>query len=318
MKPNSLFSKEAMNKLHSPEKLDSLLEVTNPISWMMLVAMGIMIFSVIIWSIFGTMVVKVDGVGILLDSAGVVNVTPISGGKIDQVYVNTGTRVHKGDVIATIEQPAEKIQTRLARSDMNLSANSQDALSHAAQYDAKRYQQITNEMIVSEYDGIIDELSVTQGSVVAAGTPICTIRRDQERDELNGVLYVPVETGKQIEQGMTIQLSPNGVDSSQEGSLLAEVRSVSQYPVSANGMVNRLGNQQLAQWVLSKTNNSAIEVRFSLIKDESSPSGYLWTSIVGEHKPVTPGSICVGSAIVKREPPIEKVFYKVSQWLRSQ
>lgn len=318
MKNSELFSKKALDKLHSPDKLDSLLEVTNPISWMTLAAAAVMIFSVIIWSIFGAMVVKVEGVGILLDSAGIINVTSISSGKVDDVFIRTGMRIYKGDIIASLSQPNQSTETIVARSDMFLSSNALEAETRAAQYDAKRYQQDVNELIVSEYDGIVDEISVLPGNVIASGSSICTIRRDQNRDELSGFMYVPVKNGKRVEPGMSIQLSPNGVDTSEAGSLLAIVRSVSQYPVSANAMLNRLGNEQLVEWVLSKADNAVMEVSFDLVKDETSKSGYLWTSIVGEHKLITPGSICTGSIIVDSKPPIEKVFYKVSQWLRSR
>ncbi|WP_298565553.1 biotin/lipoyl-binding protein [uncultured Phascolarctobacterium sp.] len=318
MANNELFSKEAMDKLRSPEKLDTLLEVTTPIGWMALAAMVVMVLSVLVWSVFGAMVVKVDGVGILLDSGGVVSVTSVSGGRVEDVFVRTGMRVQKGDLIAVLEQPQQSMETKLARSDMYLSESEREALTRASQYDAKRYQQDVSSFIFSEADGIVDEVSTSPGAVVAAGTSVCTIRKDQERDEINGVLYVPVSNGKRIEPGMTVQLAPNGVDSSEDGSLLAVVRSVSQYPVSANAMLNRLGNQQLVQWILSKSDNAVMEVNFDLVKDENSESGYLWTSIVGRHKPVTAGSICAGSVIVDRKQPLEKVFYKFSQWLRSR
>ena len=44
---------------------------------------------------------------------------------------------------------------------------------------------------------------------------------------------------------------------------------------------------------------AAVEVRFDLVRDEDSPSGYLWTSSVGEHKPITAGSYCTGSNILE-------------------
>ena len=110
----------------------------------------------------------------------------------------------------------------------------------------------------------------------------------------------------------------NGVDVSMSGSLLGTVRSVSQYPVSAQSVQRHLGNEHLAQWILQSEQSAVMEVTFDLVKDESSESGYLWTSKVGEHKPITAGSFCTGSIIIERKPPIEKVFYKLSQWLRSR
>ena len=48
---NKIFSREALNKLRSPEKLDTLLPITTPINWMALIAIGILLFSVVLWSI---------------------------------------------------------------------------------------------------------------------------------------------------------------------------------------------------------------------------------------------------------------------------
>ena len=318
MDANKLFSREALDKMRSPERLDQMLPITTPIGWMGLAAVGVLIFSVVLWSIFGAFTVKAEGMGMLLDSAGVVNISHVAAGKVDEIYVHTGSRVKKGDLIARMEQPAQLADTRMARYDMGLAANDREAMGRASQYDAKKYQQNVNENIYSDYDGIIDEVAAQPGAVLAAGTPIRTLRRDQQRQDLSGVFYVPVTMGKRIQPGMTLQLAPNGVDVSQSGSLIGVVRSVSQYPVSQAAMQERLGNVQLAQWFLSKENSSLVEVRFDLVKDENSESGYLWTSVVGKHKPITPGSFCTGSVIVDRKPPIEKVFYKISQWLRSR
>ncbi len=314
----NIFSKEAMDKLRSPERLDMMLEVTNPVGWMTLAAMGVLLFSIVIWSIFGAMVVKVEGVGVLLDAGGISSVIAVNSGQVERLYVYPGARVKKGDLLVSLDQPDQQIATKLARSEMELSTSRQEAVMKAAQYDSSLYQQDVNTYIRSEFEGIVDEVSVEPGSVVSAGSSICTVRKYDNSTDLTGVFYVPVSNGKRVEPGMTLQLAPNGVDTSEDGSLLAVVRSVSQYPVSANSMYKNVGNEQLVQWILSKTDNAAMEVQFELVKDESSDSGYLWTSIVGKHKPVTSGSVCTGFVIVDRKPPIEKVFYKISQWLRSR
>lgn len=313
-----LFSKESLEKVSSPERLDTLLEVTTPIGWMALTAMCIMVFSILMWAVFGALVEKVEGVGILLDSSGIVKVSSVSNGRVESVRVRTGDRVKKGDVIATLELPALEVDSKVTRSNINLSQNEREAMTTAAQYDAKRYEQEISEVIVSAYDGIVDEITVVPDNIVAAGSTICTIRRDEGRDEMTGVMYVPAVNGKKIQPGITLQLNPNGSNSSEEGSLLAVVRSVSRYPVSSGAITRRVGNPELAQWFIAKNDNAAMEVTFELVKDTDSGTGYLWTSSVGTHKPVTSGSVCSGFVVVDRKPPIEKVFYKVSQWLRSR
>lgn len=315
---NKIFSREALNKLRSPEKLDTLLLITTPINWMALIAIGILLFSVVLWSIFGAFTVKVDGMGMIMDSAGVVNVSHISDGKIKQIYVHSGSKIKKGDLIARMEQPVQDADTRMAQYNIALSQSDRDAMSRASEHDAKKTQELVNEYIYSDYDGIVDEVMVETGSIINVGTPICSIRRTQNRDELSGVLYIPVEQGKRVETGMSIQLAPNGVDTSQSGWLLGVVRSVSQYPTSTTAMSKVLGNEQLVQYILNNERGAVMEVKFDLVKDENSESGYLWTSFVGQHKPITAGSFCTGSIIIDRVPPIEKVFYKFSQWLRSR
>ena len=148
--------------------------------------------------------------------------------------------------------------------------------------------------------------------------PICSVRLVGTSKDLKGILYVPVEQGKRIEPGMTIQLAPNGVDTSQSGSLLGTVRSVSQYPVSNQGIQKRLGIDSLSQWIISSQQTALMEVSFDLVKDPESESGYLWTSSIGDHPIITAGSFCTGSIIIERRPPLQKVFYKLSQWLRTR
>ena len=316
---SQIFSKEALDKLRSPEKLDTMLPITTPISWMGLIAVLVLLFSVVLWSIYGSFTVKADGMGLIMDSAGVMNVSHIASGKISTLHVRPGMVVKKGDLIAHMEQATQSAETRMAQYGMGLAASDRDAMGRAYQYDAKRYQQDVSEDVFSDYDGIIDEVMVDVGSLVQAGTPICSVRMTQNRDDLTGLLYIPVEKGKRVEKGMTIQLAPNGVDVSQSGSLIGVVRSVSQYPMTLQGIQQHLGNPQLAQWIIAAQNNSAVmEVTFDLVKDDSSESGYLWTSQVGDHKPITAGSFCTGSIIIERKPPLEKVFYKLSQWLRNR
>ena len=317
-KPNRIFSQEALNKLRSPERLDMLFPITTPTGWVMMAAILVLLFSIVLWSIFGAFTVKANGMGLIMDSAGVVNVYHISGGKISAVYIKTGTHVRSGDLIAQLEQAEQNADTRMAQQGMGLATSDRDALNRVYQYSTKKQRQNISEYIYSDYDGIVDEILIEKGKVISSGTPVCTIRLTQNRDDLKGIFYIPVDKGKRVEPGMTIQLAPNGVDTSQAGSLIGVVRSVSQYPVSAESIRQKLGNDQLAQWIQSSQNSALMEIKFDLVKDADSESGYLWTSVVGEHKTITPGSFCTGSIIIERQPPIEKVFYKVSQWLRNR
>ena len=318
MNSDKIFNPKALEKLRSPDKLDSMIRITGPVGWMRLATVALLCFAIVLWSVYGSFTEKAEGYGLILDSAGVVNISHTVSGKVTDVYVKTGSRVQKGDLVARMEQPEQSADTRMAQYGTELGVNDRDVQSRVYEFDAKRYQQAARENIFSDYEGIVGEVMVAEGQLISAGSPICSIRLTQDRDELQGVFYIGVEKGKRVEPGMTIQLAPNGVDITQTGSLIGVVKSVSQYPVSAEGVRKGLGNSQLAQYVLQKDGGAAVEIRFELVKDADSKSGYLWTSVVGHHKPVTAGSYCTGSVVIERQPPIEKVFYKISQWLRSR
>ena len=312
-----IFSPEALNKMRSPEKLDEILPIAQPITWMGLIAVAVAIFSVILWSIFGSFTVKAEGMGLLMDSQGVANITALFSGKIDRLYVHSGEKIQKGDKIAHIEQIQENASTRMAQYAPELATSELDAQNKVYEFDAKRYQKNETEFIYSNYDGIVDDILSGEGRAVGSGTPICSVRLSGGRKDLTGILYIPVDKGKRVKPGQSIQLAPNGVDVSQAGSLIGVVRSVSQYPVSLQSVQNRLGNDHLSQFILQSQQSAVMEVTFDLVKDENSASGYLWTSTVGDHAPITAGSFCTGSIIIERQPPIQKVFYKLSQWLRN-
>ena len=315
---DNIFNRQALDKLRSPEKLDTMIRITGPVGWMGTASVALLCLAIVLWSFYGSFTEKAEGRGLILDSAGVVSVTHPAAGKITAVYVQTGSAVHRGEIIAHMDQPEQSADRRMAQYGTELAANDRDMRSRVYEYDAKRQTETVREEVFCDYDGVVDEVMVNAGTLVAEGSPICTVRLTQNRDDLTGIFYIPVDKGKRVEPGMTIQLAPNGVDVSQSGSLLGTVRSVSQYPITMQAMQKRLGNDQLAQWIVQAQQSSVMEVTFDLVKDETSESGYLWTSSVGTHKPVTAGSFCKGSIIIERKPPIEKVFHKLSQWLRNR
>ena len=65
-----IFSRAALEKLHSPEKLDLLLPVTSPMGWMGLGAIILLLISVSLWAVFGSFTDRVNGMGLIMDSGG--------------------------------------------------------------------------------------------------------------------------------------------------------------------------------------------------------------------------------------------------------
>ena len=314
----NIFNEEALSRLRSPEQLDSVIKVTQPVAWMALLTLCFLSASIVLWSVFGVMSVSVQGVGMILDPAGLVNVYHDVGGKISEILVRPGNRVRKGDVVARLTLPNMVNDIIKTRQDVMRSTNRSQVENTVSNFDSLINIWYLSFNVVSTFDGIVTEVKANVGDVVAAGsTSICSIRQDQLREDVIAIMYVAADSGKKIEPGMVAQLTPSGSEQKEDGSLLGVVRAVSLYPVSNSGIMKTLGNSEVVNWILQKMGGAVMEVKVDLVKDPRSASGYLWTSRVGSHKPLTVGTICTGSVVTDRQPPLNRVFKKLSQWIRN-
>jgi HlyD family secretion protein len=101
----NLFRKASLERLSSPEQLDSLMTVTKPIGWLALLAMLAVIVLTGVWSVYGMLPDKVSGAGILIKSGGVYEIVASSAGQISDIRVTDGETIQKGQIIARISQP---------------------------------------------------------------------------------------------------------------------------------------------------------------------------------------------------------------------
>lgn len=86
--------------------------------------------------------------------------------------------------------------------------------------------------------------------------------------------------------------------------------------MTTDGMLRVLGSRELVQKFLAGT-TAVLELRVELLTDETTPSGYLWSSRRGPNLKIGDGTICSGSIVVKRQRPISLVLLEMDQLLRS-
>jgi multidrug efflux pump subunit AcrA (membrane-fusion protein) len=315
-----LFRPEALARLRSPDQLDKLFAPTTPVGWIALATVLLLVLSALIWSVFGTMASKVGGTGVIIDAAGVVNVTHTAGGRLREVRIKPGDRVSQGQVVAVVEQPA--IEAQIARINREIASavkSRADLAGMAANLNEQQAKLERDSQVISPVDGIVaDQIVSGVGEIVAAGAPLFNIRLDEkQRGEMMVLVYVPVQEGKKVKPGMTVQIAPGSVDASEYGTLVGLVRAVSTYPVMADSITGWTGNKDLTAWIVKQGGGAVMEVKVDLIKDADTVSGYLWTSVHGAPAAITPGTVCTGNVVVKRQAPITKAFLKLNQWLRS-
>ena len=64
---NTLFRKESIDRISSPEQLNDYIKVSNPGIWMLLAALCFLLAAGIVWSITGSLPTKVSVTGVMKD-----------------------------------------------------------------------------------------------------------------------------------------------------------------------------------------------------------------------------------------------------------
>ena len=115
---NKLFRQESLERLASPERLDQLMRVVNPKSWLPLATLGSVVVAAGIWSVIGRIPVTIDGQGVLIYPSKVIPLQSQSAGQITSLNIEEGDVVNKGDVLATVDQLDLRKQLQLAESQL--------------------------------------------------------------------------------------------------------------------------------------------------------------------------------------------------------
>ena len=161
--------------------------------------------------------------------------------------------------------------------------------------------------VVSPYTGRVLEVMTEQGHVVARGDPIVRIDPvGRAVKDLEAIVYVSSDAGKNIRPGMRIQVSPANVPEEEYGYMLGTVTYVSDFPATREGMARVLKNEQLVSALVG--DGAPYEVHADLVPDPRTPSRYRWSSPQGPPTPVQSGTRCAAQVTVNRLRPVELVL----------
>lgn len=402
-----IFRKVALDRLASPEQLDKLVTITTPLGWTSLLGIGLMLASLLVWSLYGSVPTVASGGGIIIKSGGVVSVVSPVSGLISEIYVEEGDSVAQGQIIGLMAQPKlmdeirssksalvelenferqvvafgsenlqmtvkaieiekesllekvsvdleqkkwleEKIkiqedllekgliireelvdtQTKLNEVNGKIGTNrgqiknlearlleasnsnqqqllmSQDAISEAKrQLSLLEAELEFSSRIISSYQGTVVEVRAFQGQAFNGGEPVLTLElSDSLSQQLQALIYMPPDQGKQIEVGMAARITPQTVKREEYGYMLGSVRKVAEFPSSSQGMLRVLKNDSLVTQFSQAGPPIAVFIDF--IQDSQTPSGFKWSSSSGPDFKIDSGTLCGGSVEVLTQAPI--------------
>ncbi len=99
---NSIYNKEALNRIASQDKLDNMIVLVSPRIWISIIGAFIIIAVLGIWGFYGKLPTNVDSEGIYINSAGTARVYSETDGFITNVYVKKGDVVTEDQILATV------------------------------------------------------------------------------------------------------------------------------------------------------------------------------------------------------------------------
>lgn len=374
-----LFRKSALEKLSSPEQLDVMMRVTSPTGWIALIGTAIILAFVVVWSVVGSIGIRVDGQGMLIRGAAVYDVSSGAAGRIEQVLVSAGDRIRKGQAVAKIAQPEMVLKIAntkagLVQLEEQRAASGQRGSSIVVQYQAQaralrekvgvqqklvtrglltngtllrtQEQLASTEALISQnkdsqsgqvirvedlrrqlkeleeqlasstdvkspYDGRVLEVTSSAGNMISPGTRLLTL--EPLDAPLETVIYIPAAEGKKVKPGMQVRISPTTVKAEEYGFLVGKVKSVSEFPVTPEGLRKVLRNDKLVETLMGKS--APIEAVATLTPDASTPSGYRWSSSKGPPTQVNSGTLATASVVVESRSPISYVLPVVKRSL---
>ena len=194
------------------------------------------------------------------------------------------------DVGFGIQQKVAIQKQRIAEAERNL------------QFLNERYDTQSN--IKSAYSGEVVEVLADAGSMVGSGTPLFKLKNQggEKLATLKGVLYIPSQDGKKIKPDMEAFVVPSTVQPQEYGFMKGKVTYVSDFPITQQGMMISVKNDQLAKGLLAM--GPLFEVHVEFEKDSESYSGFKWTSAKGPDISIKEGTSCIGQITIKQENPI--------------
>ena len=151
--------------------------------------------------------------------------------------------------------------------------------------------------------GRIIEIKANPGSALNPGHSVASI--ETLGDTLEMIGYVEPQYSGKVKVGQEVLVGVGLGGGGADSRMIGEVRQVSEFPVSEQGIVVQLQNAALAR-TLSK-GGAPYEVRIALRQDAASENGYTWTSKKGRTKKITSGIFCNARIIHDKSRPISMV-----------
>lgn len=183
---------------------------------------------------------------------------------------------------------------------------SRDATINTLQTEIEKNERLLSKSsIKSTVNGKVTDIKINIGSVVNAGNEIVMVTENGAKGDLIQC-YVPLSTGKKAEVGMQVMVYPTTVNRQEYGHMEATIISVDDYVSSTSSIRSTLGDEILTNSILQS--GPVVGVTCKLREDESTKSGYYWSSKKGANLTIPQGTPVAIDIITEKKHPISMLI----------
>ena len=202
------------------------------------------------------------------------------------------------------------LKLRAERTDLETQRDRELRQSQFAVNEARRQEQGSAELlsqntqVISPIEGRVLEVKISPGSVLAVGTAVIGI--ESEGDKLEAVIFVPAEQGKRIKPGMQVHVEPSTVKREEFGMMLGTIETVSDFPMTPQGMTAVLHNDTLVNRYTKEGAPYAAKVL--LEQDPSTTTGYRWAVGNGPNVHLSSGTLARAEITTRHQRPLDLII----------
>lgn len=271
-----VYRKAAIERLYSPDRLDSALKVTSPMSWLALAAVTLLIAVTVGWSILGRIPVTISAPGIICSPVSTNAVYAVEAGTVDAVLVHPGSELHYDTPVVIYRTGSGEVKT-----------------------------------VSADQAGTVTKLNVSVGDEITAGSELLRLSPRANSRQV-AVCYVRLEDAKKLRVGMKANVRLSSADSQTSGHIYARVINIDADAATDAGMYQITGSDNRLSESLRQDGSPVVAVtcEFYLADTEN---GYAWSNSKGGSQDVQNHSRVEVRIITEEVRPISKLFGKIEE-----
>jgi HlyD family secretion protein len=164
----------------------------------------------------------------------------------------------------------------------------------------------TIKTINADCDAFLDIFTIEVGMFIVEGTEIARMTPKDLPSQVI-VCYVPLSSAQKFAKGMKVLIYPTAIDSQKYGHMEAEIVSIEPYATNTESLFYMLGSGNMVAEQFA-SNGPIVSVVCKIKNDNSTKSGYYWSSDKAQNIVVSNGNVISAKIVTEECAPITKLI----------